>query len=133
RARAIQLACLLAIVVACVTTTYGSTICYRYIFIDSEWDGEHFSFSGFRVIKLQSACPRITSVKAVIYDDANKNGIPDPNERVFGETHGTSATPSDEIVTIGASGSKNHEEGGTSWHVEIVDENGKLTTHGGTF
>lgn len=119
--------------VACKSTTTGDTDCYRYVALEFRSDSDTFSCSGFYVSTGNSTCPKIRRVRVKVYDDSNKNGVVDPGETVFSEMHADADPASSSVTTAGASGSKNPQPGGTSWHCEVVGDGGNITSFGGTF
>lgn len=129
----IALAALALGAVACKSTSTGSTDCYRYVALEFRSDSDTFSCSGFHVSTGNSTCPKIRSVRVKIYDDTNKNGVVDAGETVFSEMHADADPPSAAVTTAGASGNKNPQPGGTSWHCEVVGDAGNVTSFGGTF
>lgn len=91
-----------------------------------------FTSSGLHV-KAESLAPKIASVKVVIFDDENGDGVWNQGEQKFAEKSSLADPPSTEITTGSISGDKSAARGGTTWHATIVNESGGTTTHGGTF
>lgn len=93
---------------------------------------DSFTLGGLHA-KAEPLAPKIASVKVVIFDDDNGDGVWNQGEEKFAEKSSLADPPSTEINTGSLSGNKSSARGGTTWHATIVNENGGVTTHGGTF
>lgn len=132
----VGLALLATSVVACssvpIEVMHGETDCYEFNALGADVGENTFTASGIQA-KAHPACPKISSVHIDVFDDANGNGILDAGETSFSQADGQANPPTQCLTTASMSGGKNTSRGGTTWHATVVNEDGGVTSHGGTF
>jgi len=84
------------------------------------------------VKRLDPDCPRIKKVRCELWVDSNGNGLRDAQEKLL-HADEVNADPPSQHVGLGSFSGSLPPARGTAWRLEIVGEQGELTTMGGTF
>jgi len=120
-------------VAGCTTTnSVGLVECYGFARGTSDFGTNGFRIKGMAVKRLDPDCPRIKKVRCELWVDSNGNGLRDAQEKLL-HADEVNADPPSQHVGLGSFSGSLPPARGTAWRLEIVGEQGELTTMGGTF